>query len=226
MMDYVMFTQRDRSRQSTFSASANLTGSLFDLPGGPLGIAVGVEYRKLKGSFDPDPIVAAGFSSDIPALPTRGSYDVKEAYVELSAPVLSDTPFFDLLEFTGAVRWSDYSTSGSTTTLKGGVNWKPIQDLRLRASYAEGFRAPSIGELFGTQSRFDQQINDPCSTSTTTGQNWNNNTTVRTNCIAQGVPPKVRRAGFSAAFTVPVSSPACRSRPIITTSRSRARSRR
>ena len=62
MMDYVMFTQRDRSRQSTFSASANVTGSLFDLPGGPLGIAVGVEYRKLKGSFDPDPIVAAGFS--------------------------------------------------------------------------------------------------------------------------------------------------------------------
>ncbi|HKX90165.1 MAG TPA: TonB-dependent receptor plug domain-containing protein, partial [Sphingopyxis sp.] len=67
MLDYVMFTQRDRSRQSTFSASANLTGSLFELPGGPLGVAVGVEYRKLKGSFDPDPIVAAGFSSDIPA---------------------------------------------------------------------------------------------------------------------------------------------------------------
>ncbi|MGH6697614.1 TonB-dependent receptor domain-containing protein [Sphingopyxis sp.] len=195
MLDYVMFTQRDRSRQSTFSASANVTGSLFDLPGGPLGIAVGVEYRKLKGSFDPDPIVAAGFSSDIPALPTRGSYNVKEAYAELSAPVLSDIPFIDLLEFTGAVRWSDYSTSGSTTTLKGGVNWKPIQDLRLRASYAEGFRAPSIGELFGTQSRFDQQINDPCSTSTTTGQNWNNNTTIRTNCIAQGVPA----AGYAQA---------------------------
>lgn len=195
MLDYVMFTQRDRSRQSTFSASANLTGSLFDLPGGPLGIAVGVEYRKLKGSFDPDPIVAAGFSSDIPALPTRGSYNVKEAYAELSAPILSDAAFFDLLELTGAVRWSDYSTSGSTTTLKGGVNWKPVEDLRLRASYAEGFRAPSIGELFGTQSRFDQSINDPCSTSTTTGQNWTNNTTVRANCISQGVPA----AGYAQA---------------------------
>lgn len=195
MLDYVMFDQHDRSRQSTFSASANVTGSLFDLPGGPLGIAVGIEYRKLKGSFDPDPIVAAGFSSDIPALPTRGSYNVKEAYAELSAPVLSDTPFFDLLELTGAVRWSDYSTSGSTTTLKGGVNWKPVNDLRLRASYAEGFRAPSIGELFGTQSRFDQTINDPCSTSTTAGQNWNNNATIKANCIAQGVPT----AGYAQA---------------------------
>lgn len=195
MLDYVMFNQRDRSRQSTFSASANLSGSLFELPGGPLGVAIGVEYRKLKGSFDPDPIVAAGFSSDIPAQPTRGSYDVKEAYAELSAPILSDSPFFDLLELTGAVRWSDYSTSGSTTTLKGGVNWKPVADLRLRASYAEGFRAPSIGELFGTQSRFDQSINDPCSTSTTAGQNWNNNATIKANCIAQGVPA----AGYAQA---------------------------
>ena len=69
--------------------TGNLSGSLFELPGGPLGLALGVEYRKLKGSFDPDPIVAAGFSSDIPAQPTRGSYNVKEAYAELNAPLLS-----------------------------------------------------------------------------------------------------------------------------------------
>ena len=190
MLDYVMFEQHDSSRQSTVDASANLSGSLFDLPGGPLGLAVGVEYRKLKGRFDPDPVVAAGFSSDIPALPTRGSYDVKEAYAELSAPILSDTPFFDLLEFNGAVRFSDYSTSGSTTTLKGGVNWKPIHDLRLRASYAEGFRAPSIGELFGTQSRFDQPIDDPCSShaTNTAARRFSNDAAVRANCIAAGVP--------------------------------------
>ena len=114
--------------------TANLSGSLFDLPGGPLGLAVGVEYRKLKGRFDPDPIVAAGFSSDIPAQPTKGGYNVKEAYAELNAPLLADVPFADLLELNGAVRFSDYSTSGSTTTFKAGVNWKPIEDLRLRGS--------------------------------------------------------------------------------------------
>ena len=106
---------------------------------------MGLEYRKLKGRFDPDPVVAAGFSSDIPAQPTSGRYNVKEAYAELNAPLLSDVPFADLLELNGAVRFSDYSTSGSTTTFKGGVNWKPIPDLRFRGSYAEGFRAPSIG---------------------------------------------------------------------------------
>src|SRR3546814_531685 len=161
MIDFVTFVQNDSSRQSTWDVTGNISGELFDLPGGPLGVAAGLQYRKLKGRFDPDPIVAAGFSSDIPAQPTRGSYSVKEAYAEINAPVLSDLPFVDLLEFNGAVRVSDYSTSGSTTTFKGGVNWKPINDLRLRASFAEGFRAPSIGELFGTQSRFDQTLDDP-----------------------------------------------------------------
>jgi iron complex outermembrane recepter protein len=190
MMDFVTFIQNDSSKQSTWDFTGNLTGSLFELPGGPLGVALGLEYRKLKGRFDPDPVVAAGFSSDIPAQPTRGSYSVKEAYAEINAPLLSDRPFFALLELNGAARFSDYSTSGSTTTFKGGVNWKPVEDLRFRASYAEGFRAPAIGELFGTQSRFDQQLDDPCSSHDTTNaeQNFQNNATVRANCIAAGVP--------------------------------------
>ena len=134
--------------------------------------------------------MSAGFSSDIPALPTRGGYDVKEAYAELNAPLLADIPFMRLLELNGAVRVSDYSTSGSTTTLKGGVNWKPINDLRLRATYAEGFRAPSIGELFGSQSRFDEVLDDPCSShsSNAAPQRFSNNTQIRQACIAAGVP--------------------------------------
>jgi iron complex outermembrane recepter protein len=190
MINFVTFEQNDSSKQTQFDATANLSGSLFELPGGPLGLAVGVEYRDLKGRFDPDPVVAAGFSSDIPARPTRGSYDVKEAYAELNAPLLADLPFVDLLELNGAVRFSDYSTSGSTTTFKGGVNWKPIRDLRLRATFAEGFRAPSIGELFGTQSRFDEVLDDPCSShsSNLAPRRFANDAQVRAACIAAGVP--------------------------------------
>ena len=188
MIDYVGFVQKDSSKQSTWDFSANLSGNLFELPGGSFGVALGAEYRKLRGRFDPDPIVAAGFSSDIPALPTKGSYSVKEAYIELNAPILADRPGFELLELNGAARISDYSTSGSTTTFKAGINYKPIQALRLRGSFAEGFRAPSIGELFGTQSRFDQTISDPCSNDSSAAQNFNNNTTVRANCVAAGVP--------------------------------------
>jgi len=178
--DFVAFVQDDRSEQKLWGASANLAGSLFELPGGPLGIAIGLEHRDYKGSFDPDEIVAAGLGSDIPALPSKGGYNVDEAYAEISAPLLSGRPFFQLLELNGAVRFSDYSTSGSTTTFKGGVNWKPIADLRLRGSFSEGFRAPTIGESFGTPSRFDQELVDPCS-GTPTG-------TILANCRAQGVP--------------------------------------
>jgi iron complex outermembrane receptor protein len=190
MINFVTFEQNDSSRQSQFDATVNLSGSLFDLPGGPLGLAVGAEYRKLKGRFDPDPIVSAGFSSDIPAQPTRGSYSVREAYAELNAPLLAGVPLVELLELNGAVRVSDYSTSGATTTFKAGINWKPIRDLRLRGTFAEGFRAPSIGELFGTQSRFDEVLDDPCSShaGNNAPQRFSNDAAVRAACIAAGVP--------------------------------------
>jgi iron complex outermembrane receptor protein len=187
MLDYVAFTQRDSSRQRIWGASANISGGLFDLPGGTAGIALGVEHRDLTGRFDPDPIVAAGLGSDIPALPTSGGYNVNEAYAELRLPLLADSPFFHRLELTGAARYSDYKTDagGSFTanTLSAGVNWEPVKDLLFRGSWAEGFRAPSIGELFGTPSRFDQEVVDPCS-GLTAGSPAN----VRTNCIANGVP--------------------------------------
>ena len=188
MIDWVSFVQHDSSEQKTWDFTANISGKLFELPGGPLGLAAGVEYRKLNGRFDPDPIVTAGFSSDIPAQPTKGGYNVKEAYAELNAPLLANVPGAQLLELNAAARVSDYSTFGSTTTFKGGVNWKPIKALRLRGSYAEGFRAPQIGELFGSQSRFDQTISDPCSQGSTAPANFTNNATVRANCIAAGVP--------------------------------------
>src|SRR6185503_10471769 len=94
-----------------------------------------------------------------------------------------DTPFFHRLELSGAARFSDYSTSGSTTTFKAGINWQPIEDLLFRGSWAEGFRAPSIGELFGTPSRFDQEVVDPCSAVGGVVP-----APVAANCIANGVP--------------------------------------
>jgi iron complex outermembrane receptor protein len=190
MIEFVSFEQNDSSIQSQFDVTGNMSGSLLDLPGGELGLAVGLEYRKLQGRFDPDPAVSAGFSSDIPALPTSGSYNVKEAFAELNAPLLANVPLINLLELNGAVRVSDYSSSGATTTFKGGVNWKPIRDLRLRGTFAEGFRAPSIGELFGSQSRFDETLNDPCSShaGNTAPQRFSNDAAVRAACIAAGVP--------------------------------------
>lgn len=177
MLDYVGYTEKNSSKQDLWGASANISGKLFALPGGDLGLAAGAEYRKLKGRFDPDPITAAGFTSDIPSQPTKGGYNVKEVYGEVNAPL------FTMLELTGAARYSDYSTSGGKATWKVGANFTGLPDLRVRASYGTGFRAPTIGELFGGTTRYDAGLTDPCSASANpTGQ-------VLANCQAQGVPP-------------------------------------
>jgi iron complex outermembrane receptor protein len=184
MLNFIGFTQQDTSEQELHDYSANLTGDIFDLPAGPLAFAVGVERRRTEGFFQPDPIVVAGLSADIPAQPASGKITIKEAYGELRIPLLKDMPLFHRLDASLAGRWFDYSTSGSDSTYKAGLMWRPTEDVLVRGAWGEGFRGPSIGELFGSASRFDQEVVDPCSNFLTSGAS----ATVRANCIAQGVP--------------------------------------
>ncbi|MFL6728120.1 MAG: TonB-dependent receptor domain-containing protein [Sphingomicrobium sp.] len=197
MLAYIGFTQHDSSEQQIWGGSGNISGKWFDVGGGPLGVAGGVEYRRLKGRFDPDPVVVAGHSSDIPAQPAKGGYKVAEAYGEFNMPFIKDRPGAELLEFNGSGRYSHYKTDPTATapshsfshsTFKADLNWKPVQALRFRASWAEGFRAPTIGELYGGPSRFDSAIDDPCSINSAQAQRFNNTASVHANCIAQGVP--------------------------------------
>ncbi len=186
MLAFVTFDENSRSKQELQDYTANLSGDLFDLPAGPVGFAVGYEHRYQFGSYNPDPVIAAGLGSDIPSLPARGSFNSDEIYGEVRVPLLKDTPFFNSLDVSGAVRYADYSTSRSSTTYTGSVLWKPVSQLLLRGSYATGFRAPSIGELFGAASRSDAPIDDPCTN--VAGSPWQTSATVRANCIANGVP--------------------------------------
>ena len=195
MLNYIEFDEHDKSKQEIADGSINLTGSVFDLPAGPLGVAVGYEHRYQKGSFTPDPIVSAGFGSDIAALPTTGDFNADEVYGEFSVPVVKDLPLLRKLDASFAVRYSDYSTSGSQATIKGGLNWKPVQDLLLRGSYSEGYRAPSIGELFGSASRADAVVDDPCSSDSSSQVNRKNSSVVAGNCAAQGVPAGYTQLG-------------------------------
>jgi len=187
-VDFITFVQHDSSKQRLGDLTMNLSGDLFELPAGSLGFAVGYEHRDHKGSFQPDGLVAAGFGSDIPAQPTTGRFNVEELYLELNAPLLSELPLVHALEASFATRWSDYSTFGSETTVKVGALWRPIEDLALRGSWSQGFRAPGIGELFGTPSRFDQDVVDPCSDMLGLGGGPLASATVQANCIANGVP--------------------------------------
>ena len=162
MLDFVGFVQRDFSEQTLEDFAFNITGDLASLPGGDLAFAAGVEYREHDGSYRPDPIAASGETAGIPAGSTAGSFNVTEFYAEVSIPLVSGAAGADLLEVNLAARSSDYSTSGSESTYKAGVLWRPIEDLSVRGSFSTGFRAPGIGELFGGGARADFTFLDPC----------------------------------------------------------------
>ncbi len=186
MLDWVAFQQQDTSEQELVTFTANISSTLVDLPAGPLAFAVGLEHREQDGFFQPDAIVVAGDSAGIPAQPTSGGFDVDEIYGEINIPLLTDVPGADLLDLSIAARSSDYSTFGSETTTKFGVRWRPTDTVLLRGAFAEGLRAPTIGELFGSQTRFDATIADPCSDLGSPDSPASQ--TVIDNCVANGVP--------------------------------------
>ena len=143
---------------------ANLSGSLFTLPAGDLGIAVGVEHRKEDGFFSPDALAQTGISTDLAAGPTGGGYSLDEVYAELNIPILADLPFAKELTINLASRYSDYDTFGDTTNSKFGFKWKPMDQLLVRGTWAEGFRAPTVADLFGGTSQSFEFYTDPCDT--------------------------------------------------------------
>ena len=179
MLAFIQPVVRDESRNTLTLASANVTGDLFEMWAGPLSFAAGYEYRKYEGSYTPDPITVAGEYNGVPSGITRGEYDVNEAYAEFSVPLMRDGAFGEMLDLSIAGRYSDYSTFGGETTGKIGLRWQPVDEILFRMSYAEGFRAPSIGELYGTLSRFDATLVDPCSGFAVPSPA----------CAADGVPP-------------------------------------
>ena len=157
-VDYVTGAAFQTNNTTQHVVAANITGTLFELPAGPVGVAFGGEFRSDNVSGDTDQIsqdlgfVNAGNGSLI-----SGKIDVVEGYGEIDIPLLSDTPFFRELGVNGAIRQTHYkrssdfvdsSTVDATTWKIGGV-WSPIDAIRLRATLSRDIRAPNVQELFG-----------------------------------------------------------------------------
>lgn len=142
---------------------ATITGQPFTLPGGPLGVAGGFEYRKEFSRSEFDPLQQAGLNAGNAIPRTEGSFDVKEAFAEVRVPLLKNQPFAKSLSLTAAVRAGDYSTVGNTLSWNAGLEWGPTSDLKLRATSAVSTRAPNINELFSPPSQdFPTGLVDPC----------------------------------------------------------------
>jgi len=191
MLDYILFTAHNTYQYRNESVTANLSGELFELPAGWLSFAAGFEHRKESGFSSPDAFIANGLTSGNAFDPTAGSYSLDDAYVELLVPVLKDLPGAQLLELSVATRYSDYSNFGNTLNSKFGFKWKPLDEVLVRGNWAEGFRAPSITELYRGNSDSFVQYSDPCSAD----GRFATDAGVQANCRARGVP-----AGFVAEY--------------------------
>jgi len=188
--NYVNYIGTARQVAKTDDFSANLTGGLFDLPAGTVSIAGGIEHRGEKGSFRPDAGDSAGLTTNLASNPTSGAYVVNEAYLELDVPLLRDLPGAQELGVNVASRYSHYSNFGSTTNNKYSFRWRPFEDLLVRGTYAEGFRAPTINDLYAGSGQSFETFVDPCDSAFGAAAG---SATVAARCAAAGVPKNYRQ---------------------------------
>ncbi|MCW2394643.1 MULTISPECIES: TonB-dependent receptor domain-containing protein [unclassified Sphingobium] len=133
--------QDTRITQNVVAASMN--GTLFQGWAGPIKAATGVELRQDIARGNADAISRALQFYTGPGAPIDGKVDVFEAFGELDVPVAPG------VYLNGALRYTDYSTSGDVMTWKVGVEASPLDWLRVRATRSRDIRAPNLFELFG-----------------------------------------------------------------------------
>ena len=159
----------------------DFNGGLFDLPAGTVQLAVGGNYRKeyvnntVAADLDINPATGNCTLGSQCTSHLNGGYNVKEAYGELFIPVLKDLPFVNSLNVTLSDRYSKYSLFGSTNNPAIGVEFKPIEDLLLRANYNKVFRVPTIADVYGAPANDAPGLKtDPCNYSGATNPNASN----------------------------------------------------
>ncbi|WP_313473126.1 TonB-dependent receptor domain-containing protein [Brevundimonas sp.] len=169
-IDAIVFDMRRLSRTTLTMADFKLSrGDLFQLPGGPAGMAFGVEARRETQKDDRDANVDGTFTftdmvtgetnlSNVSAVSpnpdTKGSREVFSTYIEFALPLVSpemNIPLIYQLDMQLAGRYEHYSDFGSVAKPKVAVAWDVVPGVRLRGSYSEGFRAPNLEQTNATQ---------------------------------------------------------------------------
>lgn len=162
-VDYVKANLLRNAKQSLQDAGINLSGPVFNLPAGPLELAVGGEYRREASQESWDPLTQAGENGYTQQLDVGGSFTVAEAYTEAQVPLLANIPLIHSLSVRGAVRVSNYSSLRKTfLAYNGGFEYSPVPDIRFRGVYAHAVRAPNISELFQPAETAIDSVADPC----------------------------------------------------------------
>ncbi|MDB6083018.1 MAG: TonB-dependent receptor [Gammaproteobacteria bacterium] len=165
------------------SVEADFNGTVVPLPAGDMKAAVGFAYHGNEGDFTPSPLAVASpplylqclVSNEACSGSSAGHYNSKEEYLELFVPILKDLPGVHSLNLDGGVRHSNYSLFGSTTKSEFKIEYRPIKDVLIRATWAQVFRVPTINDLYAAPVNSSITFNDPCNglTSAALGANPN-----------------------------------------------------
>lgn len=157
------------NKQNVFMATlSGNTADLFSLPGdpGPIGLALGVEYREIKSDIDtPDFIEEGRYEGGgymFPPFSMDAAVDVKNLIAEAAIPLIAGKPGVDFLELELGLRLSEHSITGTDNTSKIAFSYYPIPDLQLRGSLNKATRSPSINELFSYSEGTFYFLADPC----------------------------------------------------------------
>ncbi|PWK54011.1 TonB-dependent receptor domain-containing protein [Pleionea mediterranea] len=185
MLDYIGVALNDRFDTQIMVADAFVSGDLFDLPGGTATVAFGFNTRHESAAFIPDSSKVLGTVTGGISEATDGDYRTEAFYGEGIFPLISDVKGAEMLELSVGFRESDNEIFGSASTYQLGLKWKPIDDLLIRGTLGESFRAPAIGSLFSGQAQgASPNTFDPCRSA-----NWGNlSGDQQSNCVSSGVP--------------------------------------
>lgn len=181
--------------------AGNSSGLGFELPAGPVDFVFGGEYREEKISNDVDPIRSNpnGLTSLNFERNSAASYDVAEAFTEVSVPVFENlAPFMQALRLDAAYRYSDYSTIGETSAYSIGANWTLNDSIIVRGSLGQSVRSPNLNELFSPDNEGSFRPDDPCEVFNLGSQTAN----AVANCQIDLAPLGVDPANFVSASPV------------------------
>jgi outer membrane receptor protein involved in Fe transport len=166
--------QRGFTQQSVLQANASADLGMYGIKSpwatSGVGVVFGAERRneRLELKTDANFTSGDGAGQGGPTIGVGGNYGVTDIFTEVRVPIMQKQPLARLLSVSGSARSSDYSTGKKTNTYGLGLEYMPIEDVKLRGSYQRAARAPNIIELFSAQSIGLFDGSDPCSGATPT----------------------------------------------------------
>ena len=175
-LDYASGTAKNNNLLTQKYFEADLSGNLWRLPEGYLKFALGADYRGDSFDYQADPSLNPAFNvmpAGIPADIISPSYDlissaggtqnVREVFVELRAPLLTDKPFAKDLSVDVAGRHSQYDLFGGANTWKADLHWQTTDAVAFRGGFERAFRAPSLQDLYNPTVQAQDSLSvDPC----------------------------------------------------------------